>query len=160
MYTHTHHQTRTCLPASSWARERACLSSTSSSALALWYDMGWLRLVGSLKLEVSTVKEPYKRDYILQKRPVILRSLHIVATPHEIQKRPIKETSFRERDQCKRPTDCGNGKKRKRDPLFPSAHAFLAPLLAAWQCASTQTTPKCRNRTWNATNSSFHVQFI
>jgi len=24
--------------------------------------MGWLRLVGSLKLEVSTVKEPYKRD--------------------------------------------------------------------------------------------------
>jgi len=26
-------------------------------------------------------KEPYKRDYILQKRPVILRSLRIVATP-------------------------------------------------------------------------------
>jgi len=24
--------------------------------------MGWLRLVGSLKLEVSFVKEPYKRD--------------------------------------------------------------------------------------------------
>jgi len=48
--------------------------------------MGWLRLVGSLKLEISTVKEPYKRDYMLQKRPVILRSLHIVATPY--QKRP------------------------------------------------------------------------
>jgi len=46
--------------------------------------MGWLRIVGSLKLEVSTVKEPYKRDYILlQKRPVILRSIHIVATPYE-----------------------------------------------------------------------------
>jgi len=44
--------------------------------------MGWLRFVGSLKFEVSTVKEPYKRDYILQKRPVILRSLHIVATPY------------------------------------------------------------------------------
>ena len=39
--------------------------------------MGWLQLVGSLELEVSTVKEPYKRDYILQKRPVILRSLHM-----------------------------------------------------------------------------------
>jgi len=44
-------------------------------------DMGWLRLVGSLKLWVSFTKEPYKRDYILQKRPMILRSLLIVATP-------------------------------------------------------------------------------
>ena len=38
-------------------------------------SMGWLRLVGSLKLEVSFEKEPYKRDDILQKRPIILRSL-------------------------------------------------------------------------------------
>ena len=45
-------------------------------------DMGWLRLVGSLKLQVSFAKEPYKRGYILQKRPVLLRSLLIVATPH------------------------------------------------------------------------------
>jgi hypothetical protein len=44
--------------------------------------MGWLRLVGSLKLQVSFGKEPYKRDYILQKRPTILRSLLIVATPY------------------------------------------------------------------------------
>ena len=44
--------------------------------------MGWLRLVGSLKLHVSFAKEPYKRDYILQKRPVILRRLLIVATPY------------------------------------------------------------------------------
>jgi len=28
--------------------------------------MGCLRLAGSLKLEVSCAKEPYKRDYILQ----------------------------------------------------------------------------------------------
>jgi len=28
-------------------------------------------LVGSLKLSVSFAKEPYKRDYILQKRPII-----------------------------------------------------------------------------------------
>ena len=34
--------------------------------------MEWLRLVGSkLKLQVSFAKEPYKRDYILQKRPII-----------------------------------------------------------------------------------------
>jgi len=44
--------------------------------------MGWLRLVGSLKLQVSFVKETYKRDDILQKRPIILRSLLIVATPY------------------------------------------------------------------------------
>jgi len=44
--------------------------------------MGWLRLVGSLKSYVSFAKEPYKRDDILQKRPIILRSLLIVATPY------------------------------------------------------------------------------
>ena len=33
--------------------------------------MGWLRLVGPLKLYVSFAKEHYKRDYILQNRPVI-----------------------------------------------------------------------------------------
>ena len=43
---------------------------------------GWLWLVGSLKLQVSFAKESHKRDYILQKRPIILRSLLIVATPY------------------------------------------------------------------------------
>jgi len=43
-------------------------------------NMGWLQLVGSLKLHVSFVKEPYKKHCILQKRPVMLRSLLIVAT--------------------------------------------------------------------------------
>jgi len=45
--------------------------------------MGWLRLVGSLKSQVSFAKEPYKRDDILQKRRIILRSLRIVATPYQ-----------------------------------------------------------------------------
>jgi len=44
--------------------------------------MGWLRLVGSLKLQVCFAKEPYKRDNILQKRPMISRSLLIEATPY------------------------------------------------------------------------------
>jgi len=44
-------------------------------------EMGWLRLVGTLKLQVSFAKEPYKRDYILQKKLIIVRSLPIVATP-------------------------------------------------------------------------------
>jgi len=43
--------------------------------------IGWLRLVGSLKTKVSFAKEPYKRDYILQKIPMISRSLLIIATP-------------------------------------------------------------------------------
>jgi len=46
--------------------------------------MGWLRLVGSLKLQVSFAREPYKRNDILQKRPIILRSLLIVATPYDV----------------------------------------------------------------------------
>ena len=45
-------------------------------------EMGWLRLVSSLKLQVSFAIEPYKRDDILQKRPIILRSLLILATPY------------------------------------------------------------------------------
>ena len=49
-----------------------------------YLNMGWLRLVGSLKLQVSFAKEPYKRDDILQKRPIILRSLLIVATPYVV----------------------------------------------------------------------------
>jgi len=35
--------------------------------------MGWLRLVGSLTLHVSTANESYERDDILQKRLMILR---------------------------------------------------------------------------------------
>ena len=44
--------------------------------------MRWLRLVGSSKLVVTFAKEPYKRDDILQKRLIIVRSLLIVATPY------------------------------------------------------------------------------
>ena len=46
------------------------------------FDMGWLRLVGYLNLQVSFAKEPCKRGYILQKTPIILSSLLIVATPY------------------------------------------------------------------------------
>jgi len=34
--------------------------------------MGWLRLVGSIKLQVFFAKEFCKRDAILQKKPIIL----------------------------------------------------------------------------------------
>jgi len=55
--------------------------------------MGWLQLVGSLTLEVSFAKVPYKRDYILQKRPIILRSLLIVA-PHTCTSREYTSTAY------------------------------------------------------------------
>ena len=44
--------------------------------------MEWLRSVGSLKLYVSFAKAPYKRDDILQKRPVILSIVLTIATPY------------------------------------------------------------------------------
>ena len=46
------------------------------------FGMRWLRLVGSLKTQVSFAKEPYKRDYILQMRPIFLKSPLIIATPY------------------------------------------------------------------------------
>jgi len=53
--------------------------------------MGWLILVGSIKLYVSFAKEPHKRDAILQKRTIILSSLLIVATPYL----PVKRNTAR-----------------------------------------------------------------
>ena len=44
-------------------------------------DMGWLRQVGSLKLQVSFAKKTYQTDDILHMRTIILRSPLIVATP-------------------------------------------------------------------------------
>jgi len=51
--------------------------------------MGWLRLVGSLQLWVSFAKESCKTDDILQWRPMILRSLLIVATTGGVSHRDI-----------------------------------------------------------------------
>jgi len=57
-----------------------CIYSPTIGSIALRmqpYDIGWLRLVGVapisrlLILEVSLAKEPYKKDYIPQKRLII-----------------------------------------------------------------------------------------
>ena len=55
--------------------------SRIKSCHAFMGDMGWLWLVGSMRLLVSFAQEPCKRDAILQKRPVILSILLTVATP-------------------------------------------------------------------------------
>ena len=44
--------------------------------------MGWLRLVGSLKLYVSFAEYRLFYRALLQKRPIILRSLLVEATPY------------------------------------------------------------------------------
>ena len=46
------------------------------------YDMGSLQLVGSSKLKVSFAEYHLFFRALLQKRPIILRSLLIVATPY------------------------------------------------------------------------------
>ena len=45
-------------------------------------DMGWLRLVGSLKVQVSFAEFRLLYRALLQKRPIVLRSLLLVATPY------------------------------------------------------------------------------
>jgi len=55
--------------------------------------MGWLRLVGSIKLQVSFAKEPYKTDNFLHKRPVILSILLTIAIPYQ-QLRALEETVY------------------------------------------------------------------
>ena len=62
------------------------LKSQKSTTGSITWDIRWLRLVGLWKLQVSFAKEPCKRDDILQKRPIILRSLLIEATPYNLWK--------------------------------------------------------------------------
>jgi len=59
---------------------------------SLVMNMGWLRLVGSSKLQVSFAKEPYQRDDVLPKRRIIWRSLLTVATPYQWVLSHINET--------------------------------------------------------------------
>jgi len=70
-----------------------CLSKNSpiiiwlvcgKSLAKIGHTVGWLRLVGSLKLQVSFAKEPYKRDYVLQTRPMIFWSLLIDGCFHPV----------------------------------------------------------------------------
>jgi len=61
------HMTPKCVAAQTHKILRTCGDTNM-------YDF---QLVGSLKIYVSFAKEPWKRDDILQKIPIILRSLHV-----------------------------------------------------------------------------------
>jgi len=58
----------------------------STSNMTSAYDMGWLRFVRSLKLQVSFAEYCLFYRALLQRRLIILRSLIIVATPLECMK--------------------------------------------------------------------------
>jgi len=61
-------------------RHPVTISATTQRQRRRW-GMGWLRLVGSLKLQVSFAEYSLFYRALLQRRPMILRSLVIVATP-------------------------------------------------------------------------------
>ena len=68
--------------------------------------MGWLRSVGSLKLYVSLENIGLFCRALLQKRPIILRSLLIVATPYESsQTCEANTTQSKKKNQMSRVTE-------------------------------------------------------
>ena len=89
--------------------------------------MGWLRVVGSLKLQVSFAKEPYKREDILQKRPIILRSLLIVATPYYVTSDRVTIVSLCAPSRQYRVTVC-TIESRKELPVLTIASQMIASL--------------------------------
>jgi len=59
-----------------------CVYTSTSLQISKESGVGWLRLVGSLKLYVSFAEYRLFYRALLQKRPIIWRSLLIVATPY------------------------------------------------------------------------------
>jgi len=118
----------TSLDCATWCSD--CWKFWKISSLLKWLQtltMGWLRLVGSLKWKVSFAKEPYKRDYILQKRPIIVRRLLMVGTSYRAGFLGISEKWAR----------CSN---YYRNWLFGKLwylqHALCCPLTALLLCGS------------------------
>jgi len=77
IYTHTHLQSTDVFSPRAISFSYSIYTSVYTS-----YTMGWLRLVGSLKSYVSFAEYRLFDRALLQKRPIILRSLLIVATPY------------------------------------------------------------------------------
>ena len=69
--------------ATGWRKYVGCLIFRGHSPKQSPVSYGVATISRLVKIIVSFAKEPYKRDDILQKRPIILRSLLIVATPYQ-----------------------------------------------------------------------------
>ena len=74
-------------------QKRPVQSYTYTSKRGQARCMWWLRLVGSLKLQVSFAEYRLFNRALLQKRPKNLRSLLIVATPYQCHIRRHTQTS-------------------------------------------------------------------
>ena len=124
------------------------------------FDMGWLPLVASLKLYVSFAKETCKKDDILQKRPMMLRSLLIVATPYRV----IVTISWGDTASLSSSSDAKEPYKRddilqKRPVMLSSLlivatpfrdipwTPFLVPLLSVWRQWGLSVS--ARKASWN-----------
>ena len=59
----------------------SCMRYLYTNIIIMYSYMGWLRSVGALKLQVSFAEYRLFYRALLQKRPIILRSLLIEATP-------------------------------------------------------------------------------
>jgi len=132
--------------------------------------MGWLRWVGSIKLQVSFVKEPCKRDNILQKRPVA-RKLHICYT-HIIPR--VASYAPSEWHVCSKVWVSSAKKPYKKDnilqkrPVARKLHIFCAhgiPLVAIYILSEWHVCSK-RNKmcvawgmTWASRNISQYDAF-
>jgi len=82
-HTHTHTQTHFCCSRGICKKNtREKRSRKRVKSLAQPSHMGWLRLVGSLKLQVSFAEFHLFYRALLQKRLIILRSLLVEATPY------------------------------------------------------------------------------
>jgi len=66
-------------------KKSAIQCTLDSTPLTAKSTMGWLRLVGPLKVQVSFAEYSLFYRALLQKRLIILRSLLIVATPYSVQ---------------------------------------------------------------------------
>jgi len=102
--------------------------------------MGWLRLVGSLKFRSLFAKEPYKRDYILQKRPIILRSPLIVATPYATINVPLlKSELYNELFSRKRATNYMSLSAKE-----PRITGFFCKCRYVYECTNHRATSQYR----------------
>ena len=111
-------------------------SNLESVSLAI--AMGWLRLVGSSKLQVSFAEYSLFYRALLLKRRIILRGLLIVTTPQPSKETQDCQLSFtrclfhstslsRERNSRLRPLSRERDMKRTHEDGFPPLHVlFLA----------------------------------
>jgi len=96
--------------------------------------MRWLRLVGSLKTQVSFAKQPYKRDDILPKRPIILRSLRTQS--HTSLRLKLAPRTERERERAREKRESEREREREREyvHMYKYVCTYIPKVIPASDC--------------------------